>query len=275
MLSRRTLVLGLAGLAIAPRAAPARDFWGARDGGMPADFIFGYGTLINEPSRTATSKRRVPAVPARISGGFGYVRGFIARSGLRSGGGFTALGLRRPGEGEAASTINGTIFPVMNAEEMAAFDRREGGYDRVEVDPAFIEPAGWQGLPRGGRVWIYVPRRQEGNVQEGKAELPDATFPLVQSYIDVVLEGALAESVDFARELIATTFDWSRFWIDDRPVPRRPWSATPEAGAIDRLLATVEPAASRFRDRLLPELYAARHLVAPPGIQSPVPAEAQ
>lgn len=270
MLSRRTLFLGLAGLAVAPKPVLAREFWGTRDAGLPTDFIFGYGTLINEPSRTSTSKRRVPAVPARISSGFGYVRGFIARSGLRSGGGFTALGLRQPEKGEAASTINGTIFPVLNAEEMAAFDRREGGYDRVEVDPVLIEPAGWQGLPRGGRVWIYVPKGQEG-----KAELPDATFPLVQSYIDVVLEGALAEGVDFARELIATTFDWSRFWIDDRPVPRRPWSATPEAGTIDRLLSTVEPAASRFRERLLPELYAARHLAAQPTAPSPMPAEAR
>ncbi|MFS8038399.1 hypothetical protein ACI7BZ_15845 [Xanthobacter sp. AM11] len=142
---------------------------------------------------------------------------------------------------------------------MAAFDRREGGYVRVEVLPALMEPVGWQGLPRAGRVWVYVPKGAAGG-QAGPLPLPDADFPVLQSYVDVVLQGALAEGADFARELVATTFDWSPFWLDDRPVPRRPWANTPEAGAIDRLLAAVEPAAGQFANRLYPELYAARHL---------------
>lgn len=264
-LSRRALVTGLATLAaglIAPRPAPARDFWGTATADLPADFLFGYGTLINEPSRTATSGRRVAAVAARISPRLGYVRGFVARAGGRSGAGFTALGLRRAREGEAASSLNGVIFPVLDAAEMAAFDRREGGYRRVEVDPALIEPVGWQNLPRAARVWIYVPRGRSGELA-ADLMMPDAEFPLVQSYIDVVLQGALAEGAAFARELVETTSDWSQFWLDDRPMPRRPWSSTEQAGAIDRLLSSVEPAASQYANRLYPELYAARHLLAP------------
>ncbi|MCG5237300.1 gamma-glutamylcyclotransferase family protein [Xanthobacter oligotrophicus] len=255
---------GLAGLAAGGAPARARDFWGEGLPDQPADFLFGYGTLISEPSRTATSRRRVVAVPARVSARFGLVRAFVSRGGARSGAGFTALGLRHPRDGEEPSSINGVVFPVRDAEEMAAFDRREGGYQRVEVDPVLVEAVGWQGLPHAGRVWIYVPKgidlgREAGAPDNGV--LPDAAFPLVQSYVDVVLQGALAEGGAFARELIETTFDWSPFWLDDRPTPRRPWAATEQAGAIDRLLASVEPAASQFRNRLYPELYAARHLM--------------
>ncbi|MDI4662868.1 gamma-glutamylcyclotransferase [Xanthobacter autotrophicus] len=259
------MLFGLAGLAAASGTAAARDFWGESLPEQPSDFLFGYGTLISEPSRTATSRRRVAAVPARISARFGLVRAFVAQGGARSGAGFTALGLRRPRAGEEPSSINGVVFPVRDAEEMAAFDRREGGYRRLEVDPAHLEAVGWQGLPRSGRVWIYVPRGRASPPEEGVAEDlagPDAAYPLVQSYIDVVLQGALAEGAAFARELIETTFDWSAFWLDDRPTPRRPWAATEQAGQIDRLLSTTEPASSQFRNRLYPELYAARHLMA-------------
>lgn len=262
------MLLGLVGLAVATGPAAARDFWGEGLADQPSDFLFGYGTLISEPSRTSTSRRRVVAVPARVSARFGLVRGFVARGGARSGAGFTALGLRRPREGEVPSSINGVVFPVRDAEEMAAFDRREGGYRRVEVEPALLEAVGWQGLPRSGRVWIYVPKGVEMGVDlsgeagaPGNGVPPDAAFPLVQSYIDVVLQGALAEGAAFARELIETTFDWNEFWLDDRPTPRRPWAETEQAGAIDRLLAGTEPAASQFRNRLYPELYAARHLM--------------
>ncbi|MFG1377971.1 gamma-glutamylcyclotransferase family protein [Xanthobacter autotrophicus] len=261
--SRRDVLLGLAGLAAASGPAAARDFWGEGLPDQPADFLFGYGTLISEPSRTSTSRRRVVAVPARVSARFGLVRAFVARGGARSGAGFTALGLRHLREGEVASSINGVVFPVRDAEEMAAFDRREGGYQRVEVAPALVEAVGWQGLPRSGRVWIYVPKGVDMSGEGGAPDdlvPPDAAFPLVQSYIDVVLQGALAEGGAFARELIETTFDWSAFWLDDRPIPRRPWAETEQAGAIDRLLASTEPAASQFRNRLYPELYAARHL---------------
>lgn len=266
-MSRRRLLVGAFGLAAlaglvdaaAAREAGPTDFWGARPADLPQEFIFGYGSLINEPSRTATSGRRVPAVPARISAGFGHVRGFVARAGARWGAGFTALGLRPPRDGEAPATINGVVFPATEPE-MAAFDRRESGYVRVEVLPAFIEAAGWQGLPPAGRIWVYVPAARDGEA----IRLPDAAFPVVQSYVDVVLDGCLAEGVDFARELIATTFDWSEFWLDDRPVPRRPWAQTPQAGAIDRLLAATAPAAARFRDRAFPEVYAARHLLPRP-----------
>lgn len=263
-ITRRGVLGGLAGLAASGLPAAGKDFWGQRLANAPQEFLFGYGSLISGPSRTGTSGRPVPAIAARISASFGYVRSWASRFRPREGmAGFTALGIRPRGTGEEPSSINGVIFPVKDAAELAAFDAREGGYDRVELDQAHVEAIGWQGLPRIGKIWVYVPKETGGS---GPADLqqPDVNFPLVQSYIDVVMQGSLDEGPDFARELLETTFDWSPFWLDDRPIPRRAWAETPRAGAIDRLLATVEPAASQFRNRLYPELYAARHLMGAP-----------
>ena len=115
------------------------------------------------------------AIPVRVSAAFGYVRSWSDRA--RSG--FTALGLRRPFEGEAPMTINGVIYPVVG-NDMSAFDEREKGYVRVEVPRALIEAVSWQPLPAQGTVWVYVPKA-EGRAPGEGLPVPDARFPLVES----------------------------------------------------------------------------------------------
>ena len=44
---------------------------------------------------------------------------------------------------------------------------------------------------------------------------------MLESYIDVVVEGGLEFGEDFARELIETTSDWSDYWLNDRELARR------------------------------------------------------
>lgn len=222
-------------------SARAEDFSGRKLDRQPTQFLFGYGSIINAASRDATAARPAPALPARIAASFGYVRAWNDRSPT----GFTALGLRRVTAGEAGSTINGVLYPV-EEDEMSAFDARETGYRRVEVPREEIEPVSWQAIPSQGRVWVYAP--------EGGAP-PDAEYPLLQSYVDVVIEGGLEYGPDFAREIILTTEGWSAFWLNDRRVARRPWVFDRQYGAVDRLLS---PHAPHFADRAFPETYAAR-----------------
>ncbi|OLL31035.1 hypothetical protein BTH42_14170 [Burkholderia sp. SRS-W-2-2016] len=213
--------------------------------------MFGYGSLINSPSREATAGKPVAAIPVRVSAAFGYVRSWSDRA--RSG--FTALGLRRPFDGEAPMTINGVIYPVAG-NDMSAFDAREKGYVRIEVPRALIEAVSWQQLPAAGTVWVYVPKA-DGNAPGEGLPVPDANHPLVQSYIDVVIEGGLEYGPEFAREIIATTRDWSSYWLNDRTLARRPWVFDKQFATVDALLAASAPC---FAKRAFSEDYAAANI---------------
>ncbi len=244
----------LSGTVFAVSAARAEDWWGRKLSDTPTDFTFGYGSLINTASRNATAGGAVAAIPVRISAAFGYLRAWNDRSPS----GFTALGLRKANPGEQASTINGVLYPESKANG-SRFDEREQGYVRVEIPRMDVAAVSWQQLPPGGHVWVYVPARQGGNPGTDLPEA-DADFPILQSYIDVVLEGALEYGTDYAKELIETTTGWSRYWLNDREMARRPWVHDNRYQPVDHLLQNTAPAASVFADRLFAEAYAAHWL---------------
>ena len=233
--------------------SPSR-YWGRRLDNAPTDFIFGYGTLVNAHLRDQTSLAPIAGLPARISAEFGYLRAWVFRSAT----GFTALGLRRPRQGEAAMTVNGVIYPV-RADDLAAFDLREAGYRRIPAPAEYIEAVSWQSLPNTGTIWIYVPVSEECTDSPGSL-CADCDFPILQSYIDAIVEGALDYGSDYAREMIETTADWSRFWLNDRAMARRPWVFDRHFAETDALLAVTEPAAAHFADRLFPGPFSARWL---------------
>ena len=157
--------------------AGAKDWWGAKLADEPTQFIFGYGSLINSASRNSTAGAPTQAIPVRVSAAFGYIRTWSDRSAS----GFTALGLRKPGPGEKASTINGVLYAV-DGNDMTRFDAREQGYARVEVPRDDIEAGAWQGLPQAGTIWVYVPLGPNGEAGV-RLPAPDAQFPLLESPI--------------------------------------------------------------------------------------------
>lgn len=250
MLSRRGVLAGCAGLAAGAvlSGGPAQARVSASE--TPTQFLIGYGSLIDADSRAGTAGARLEALPIRVSADFGWRRVWN----LVAGSGFTALGLESGRADAPAETINGVMFPV-DGPMLAKFDRREAGYDRVAVPHALIQSLSWMQLPVAGTAFIYVPK------PGARAGVPDAGHPIVQSYVDLVVSGALPYGEPFAREVIETTFGWETFWLNDRPFARRPWSANPSAGIIDRLLATTPPADAAFPRRLLSEDYAARYLI--------------
>lgn len=207
---------------------------------MADNYIFGYGSLINSDSRAATAGKPVPAVPVRVSGALGLVRAWN----FRSKSGFTALGLR-PARGGESQSINGVVYKVEGT--MEAFDTREVGYRRVEVTRDTIAAVSG-GLPSPpAQIWVYVP---------DELHPPDAGFPLLQSYIDVCVVGALEHGEEFAREFVATTDGWSDCWLNDRLLARRPWVHQPKHGAVDGVLNAHAP--SHTDHRQFSEDYAAR-----------------
>jgi hypothetical protein len=55
------------------------------------------------------------------------------------------------------------------------------------------------------------------------------------------IEDCFPEVEEFAREFIESTREWSRFWVNDRISPRRPFAAVPRASAIDQLIRQYLP----------------------------------
>ena len=90
----------------------------------------------------------------------------------------SALGLRRVAPGESGASINGVLFPA--PPDMTAFDRRENGYQRVEVPRRMVQMLSWQVLPADAHVYLYVPYAPEVVEKYGKdpfTELPRCSGP--------------------------------------------------------------------------------------------------
>lgn len=103
--------------------AGAKDWWGVKLVGQPTQFIFGYGSLINSASRHSSAGKTIPAIPVRISAAFGYIRTWNDRSAS----GFTALGLRKSGPDEKASTASFTPSTRMTSRSTTSARRATRG----------------------------------------------------------------------------------------------------------------------------------------------------
>lgn len=246
-LMRKFLLFIIFCVGIVP-AVFAQDYSGKKVIMQPSDYIFGYGSLINTASRNSSVAIPIPAIPVRVSAQFGFARVWNDRAPS----GFTALGLRKADSSMPATTINGVLFPVVGGD-IAAYDKREEGYARIEISRSNIEALSWQGLPKEGRIWVYIPVRSGSEPGVG-LPLPNGRYPLLQSYIDVVVEGALEYGEEYAKELIATTKGWSTHWLNDRILARRPWVEDAKYSTVDTLLKNVPT----LQNRLLPEDYAAQ-----------------
>ena len=221
---------------------------------MFAHYIFGYGSLICPASRAVTAPTLVgrPATPVRVHG--------VERIWSLPFRGLTFLGIRVR---ETAECV-GVLVPV-DDEELAQFDRRELGYDRIQIDTKNVHDLLYEhqehGTPpppprmdRNATIWVYVQ-------QEFQPVSEDA--PICQSYVDIILRGCLTISNDFSRDFLLTTRGWhhhdmhnpdddtkegcseSVHWIDDRHNPRyvradREYSIT-NSHHLDRMLELHRP----------------------------------
>ena len=211
----------------------------------PKNFIFGFGSIVNDESRHSTVENAGDPIPVRIASNFGYRRVWNFQSPTAK---LTALGLEKVSDPSKLSTINGIIYPLISSEgiteddQIKAFDEREEGYMRMKVPAEMIQVTSWQALPRHEHtVWIYVPigKADATGVRKPGENLlaPDKYYPILQSYVDVVVLGFLKYGIDFAVEFLYTTSWWSRYWLNDRQVPRRPWLFQKKYKKIDNLLA--------------------------------------
>jgi hypothetical protein len=192
-------------------------------------YIFGYGSLIERESRMGTWPSAEFASPAVVKG---IARGWFDQTDVPSWSP-TYLG----GVADASAECNGVLFPVTPAE-LDSYAQRETGYTLTKVDPSLVTMLDGSAAPPDGDIWYFA------NTQK---RFPSGTHPIVQSYVDVCLDGCLeveaayplARQAHFAERFIETTGNWGPPWINDRIYPWRPFVHVPRAGAIDALIRRV------------------------------------
>lgn len=161
-------------------------------------YIFGYGSLINEYSRSRTGHtgKSYPVLVHGLQRSWGNVDGRYPIAPL----------VVKPGQG----VCNGVLVEV---EERALrdFDQREHGYQRIQISADQIEQLGDTKLTFSEPVWVYI---------NYSALPPCHTNPITQTYIDTVLSGCLSVSTHFAEMFVATTSGWDNPYFNDRHSPK-------------------------------------------------------
>ncbi|WP_375750496.1 gamma-glutamylcyclotransferase family protein [Vibrio sp. HN007] len=158
-------------------------------------YIFGYGSLMNEASRTLTGHTG-HAIPAVVHG--------MVRSWSKIDDSYRASPVAVvEGEGQ----VNGVLLEIDDIA-LKEFDVREAGYHRIKLKPEQIECV--EAFDSEKPIWIYV-------VNEASA--PCHNVPIVMSYVDTVLAGCLEISDAFAKHFVEHTQGWHHPLKNDRDNP--------------------------------------------------------
>jgi hypothetical protein len=197
-----------------------------------ADYVFGYGSLLERASRTRTNPEAVGAWPARVSG---YERGWFHRFADHIGSTCTFLGAVKAPD----KTVNGVIYRVA---DFTSTRDREIGYTATPLSAneiTMLDGGGPFDIGEAVKVYIFV--SNPDSISPTKEPTP--AFPMVQSYVDLCINGCLELDAlyrtlngSFTPEFIRTTTGWNANWVNDRIYPRRPFIYAPNAGAIDKAL---------------------------------------
>jgi hypothetical protein len=222
-------LIGAAGAAgVAAAAQPAAAAVADPLPSLPK-YIFGYGSLIQIASRTRTVPSAFAAAPAIVKG---ISRGWYYQAPSASLNP-TYLGA----VSDPNATTNGVIYKVTDSE-FEATKLREEDYIPTKIDSSAITILDGSPAPPKGEFWYFASKTKQ---------TADAAHPIVQSYVDICVDGCLeieamyplAKNASFAEQFIRTCTDWKLPWFNDRIYPWRPFIYVPRASQIDGLLRKV------------------------------------
>ena len=167
------------------------------------DYIFGYGSLIEQASRLRTTPNATLAYPVIVSG---VARCWEVQQNVPS---FTTtfLGARL----NDAARCNGVIYYV-DVDDLQSTDAREIGYIRQRILPSQVKFINENEEAPMGNIWVYV--------TAGESKPPTPMAPIVQSYVDMCLNGCLefeadypqAKAMGFAKLFLDLTVGWNSHW---------------------------------------------------------------
>ncbi len=188
-------------------------------------FIVGYGSLLKKTSLNRTLPQVETVEPIYLSN---YIRSWNAVENVKPTLSSTFLGIERL----KGARVNCIIFEVEESF-LSILDKREFLYDRKIVELSDIEfTSNSFKITSEDNIWIYITK---------EPSYPSKTYPIIQSYVDICISGALEIEEkfhidNFAVDFIQTTQHWSEYWVNDRIFPRAPHIHQPDAYLIDTLL---------------------------------------
>ncbi len=233
MIFARTRIAALAFLLVCQATnARADDCHPALDPAVP-QYIVGYGSLMQTASKLSTQPNAGINLPVLVTG---FQRAWNTHGVYPT----TYLGVQPAKSARMAAAI----YRDFLKDGKLSSDAREIDYCRAAVPHSAVKLLDSSSLPSPSQIWIYV------NKPDTLAPV-DAENPIVQSYVDIFITGCIElqervadKSIDFVEACVQTTDGWSEHWVNDRPMPRRPYHYQPQAFEIDKHM-----------QRLLPELY--------------------
>lgn len=239
-------------------------------------YMFGYGSLMYQTSVWKTNCHMQSATPQTLKGALGdfdmttelreclerqpalipvrakgIQRGWYARGRLISEQQFNAtaadmalqmldLAPTYLGATTGSGSCTGVIYRV-SPEELASTDARELGATGAGYIAGWLEHNDVQVLGGSDSPNLTCARVRWYQMQEGDVQRPSPQFPVVQSYVDLFIGGALDleqryNLSGFTLETILSTDGWSDHWINDRVPAYRPFDTNAGASKITQAL---------------------------------------
>lgn len=157
-------------------------------------YVFGYGSLIQIPVSELSRHicyARLHASSLRLS----MRRAWNAHCTCRhTGQQYTAVGLEWVPPADARP-VNGRIF-TCTADELAALQEREVGYDMIQLPAAQFEVVGAQSQPLNATILSFMPRFPRS---------PTVEYPINAKYVKRCIDACAVVNPEFAAEFIRET----------------------------------------------------------------------
>ena len=140
------------------------------------NFMIGYGSLIEAQSRQRTNPEAKNVYPVEVSG--------FKRTWGKPSANYKTNFLTLVKDKNAS--LNAVYYPI-DTKSIKNTDTRENSYCRVLVPKKDLTTLGLNHLPDGD-YWVYAQK-------DNKLDLPSKKYPIAQSYVDIFLNGCIANTI--------------------------------------------------------------------------------
>ena len=193
-------------------------------------YVVGYGSLLHEQVTSSGRAASAPAIPVWV---YGFRRGWLSRTHQDNFVRLTELGVV-PFVG---GRFNGVLIGVPPTG-ISLIDRQQPQACRVPISSTQLAAMNNAEMPSSGQFWIY-------QTQAKYINKPAGSYPILMSEVDQFLTGCIEQGqrfdlTSFASDCVATTWNWSVHWVNDRYHPLKGKPTQVRGQQVDQLLESLE-----------------------------------